>query len=288
MLSTAMAELFFGDFRFDTRRLQLEGLDGVVEVRAKALELLTYLIQNRNRFVPRDEIVGALWKDVTVTSSSLTQCVSELRQVLGDSPREPRYIETRVKLGYRFVATVYHRPTEQLVPLPPPSHEDHEEKPSSTRWRGRKRWFVAAAAMVATLSAAALLQWYRPAATPALPTLVVVMTTIGSEVDEPARQIVVAAQYEILRRLAELEGFSVTTGVRNGPPASDLEVELTCSRWQEAGFELNASLRRAQTGEVAWGWTWSISDDSDGLDALVDEVASRVMTALHSRAAPRG
>jgi len=115
-----MAELFFGDFRLDTKKLTLEGPTGSVELRTKAQMLLLYLIEHRSRFVARKELLDELWPDVTVTAASLTQCISELRQGLGDSARDSRYIETRVKRGYRFVAPIYHKPTERLELLPPP------------------------------------------------------------------------------------------------------------------------------------------------------------------------
>ena len=74
--------------------------------RARTFDLLVYLIERRDRVVPRDEILSALWQGTTVTSNSLTQCVNEARKLLDDDPREPRYIRTISKTGYQFIATV--------------------------------------------------------------------------------------------------------------------------------------------------------------------------------------
>ena len=89
-----MAELFFGDFRFDTRKLVLAGPDGPLDLRAKTREVLLYLIEHRNRFVSRDELLRKVWAGVTVSGASVTQCISELRQILGDSARDAAYVET--------------------------------------------------------------------------------------------------------------------------------------------------------------------------------------------------
>ena len=284
MAFSTMAELFFGDFRFDTRRLHLEGPEAVVEVRAKTLELLVYLIQHRNRFVPRAELMDSLWPGVTVTPSSLTQCVSELRQALGDSARAPRYVETRVKLGYRFIATVYHRPTEQLVPLPPP---DDEAPRPVVMTRARRGWVAA----TVLLAAMAVLAWalvnpssFRDDRRRAPAVLVVVRADTFEDATSPLHRITTAAHDEILRRLAGLEGVGVTTDPRVLGVAADLELELAAGRCRRGGFELHTSLRRVDSSQVSWGWTFSFSNGDTDTAAVVEEVGSRVAAAVRSRA----
>ena len=80
--------------------------DETVQPRAKTFELLVYLVEHRDRVVPKDELREALWGQVAVTENSVMQCVAEARRVLGDDSKEPRYIRTVSKSGYQFIAVV--------------------------------------------------------------------------------------------------------------------------------------------------------------------------------------
>lgn len=241
-----MAELFFGEFRFDTRGLLLEGPAGSVEVRPKTLQLLTYLIEHRNRFVPRDELLEAVWPDVTVTRASLTQAVSELRQALGDDAREPRYVETRIKLGYRFVAPVYHRPTEQLELLPPP--------PGVGPSRRSRRWTWLAAAAV-TLALAAVAHTVLTRAPPP----VTVAVVLGNVVD--GSQSAALALEEIATSVrAQLELRGITLAVDH---ETSHNLVVTCRELPGLMLELDARLETARNGARVWGWTWMMPSDGD-------------------------
>jgi len=72
----------------------------------KAFQVLTYLIDNRQRIVPKQELVEALWKDTFVTDDALVQAVTALRRALGDDPDNPRFIRTKARRGYQFIASV--------------------------------------------------------------------------------------------------------------------------------------------------------------------------------------
>ena len=56
--------------------------------------------------ITKDELLSAIWPDVTVTENALTQAISDLRQALGDDPSSPTYIQTVARRGYRFIAAV--------------------------------------------------------------------------------------------------------------------------------------------------------------------------------------
>jgi len=50
--------------------------------------------------VSKQELLDAIWPDIFVTDDGLVHCVVEIRRVLGDNPREPRYVETVPRRGY--------------------------------------------------------------------------------------------------------------------------------------------------------------------------------------------
>jgi eukaryotic-like serine/threonine-protein kinase len=77
-----------------------------LSVEPKAFRVLLFLLHNSGRLVNKDEIIAAVWNDTAVSDNSLTRSIAQLRRVLDDDPREPRYILTVPTLGYRFLYEV--------------------------------------------------------------------------------------------------------------------------------------------------------------------------------------
>src|ERR1700683_2104869 len=99
-------KLAFGDCILDLADRQLLRCGQVVPLEHKMYELLAVLIQRRPAVVKNEELDEALWPKVYVARTSLTRLVSELRSVLGDTPRDSKIIRTVYKSGYAFGATV--------------------------------------------------------------------------------------------------------------------------------------------------------------------------------------
>jgi DNA-binding winged helix-turn-helix (wHTH) protein len=100
------ASFRFGPFVLDPRTFRLRSSHGEAALSPKAVDLLLMFVQQPSRLFTRDEIFRVLWPDVAVTDNALTQVVSEIRRVLGDSPTSARYLQTLARRGYRFVAPV--------------------------------------------------------------------------------------------------------------------------------------------------------------------------------------
>lgn len=66
-------------------------------------DLLVFLVEHRHEAVHRRDIFESVWGEVTVSDSALSQAIRTIRRVLGDDPREPRFIATVSRHGYRFV-----------------------------------------------------------------------------------------------------------------------------------------------------------------------------------------
>lgn len=269
-----MAELFFGEFRFDTRRLALEGPTGPVEVRAKTLQALTYLIAHRNRFVSRDELMGELWPDVHVTGASVTQCISELRRALDDSARSPRYIETRVKYGYRFVATLYHKPTERLEALPPPP-ELATGSPPPRPAPERRGLLIAVLLLITLLSAGGA--WLLSRRHISGPTVLTVSSTTTENASDLAEPMASAIRSALLQTLNEAGGYALAAAGHENQ--ARLAVEITTGRPPSGRLEVVAVLRSLPGGRERWGWTWVVPAD-DGVEATSRQIARRIVRAI--------
>jgi DNA-binding winged helix-turn-helix (wHTH) protein len=99
-------KLSFGDCSLDLSARQLRRDGKVVSLEPKMYELLEVLIKRRPAVVTNNDLDELLWPQVYVARTSLTRLVSELRTVLGDTPRDSRIIRTAYKTGYAFCADV--------------------------------------------------------------------------------------------------------------------------------------------------------------------------------------
>src|SRR4030095_3260725 len=64
---------------------------------------LVFVIEHRHEAVHRRDIFDRVWSDVVVSDSALSQAVRTIRRALEDDSREPRFIRTVSRHGYRFV-----------------------------------------------------------------------------------------------------------------------------------------------------------------------------------------
>jgi adenylate cyclase len=88
----------FEGFTLDLQRLSVQGPLGPVDLRRKSFEVLRYLSENSGRVVTKDEVMQAVWPDVTVGDEALPQCISEIRRAIGDESQ--RIIKTVPRRGY--------------------------------------------------------------------------------------------------------------------------------------------------------------------------------------------
>ncbi|MEO0557110.1 MAG: winged helix-turn-helix domain-containing protein [Bacteroidota bacterium] len=88
-----------------------------VHVEPKPMDVLVLLASRAGEAVSRDELMDVVWPGVYVTDHALNRCVSRLRKLFDDNPRDPRVIETIPKAGYRLVAPVEALGDSALAPL---------------------------------------------------------------------------------------------------------------------------------------------------------------------------
>jgi len=96
----------FGDHILDTARFELTRKRQVVQIEPQVLKLLIFLIENRDRVVPRDELQQKLWGQRLVTDNALNVRVRAARRAIEDSGQSQAIIKTVHGAGYQFVADV--------------------------------------------------------------------------------------------------------------------------------------------------------------------------------------
>jgi DNA-binding winged helix-turn-helix (wHTH) protein/pimeloyl-ACP methyl ester carboxylesterase len=96
----------FEDCELDPRRLILRRSGQVVHVEPQVFDVLRHLIDNRDRVVPKHELLDAVWGNRFVSESALTSRLKAARRAIGDDGHQQRVIHTVHGVGYRFVASV--------------------------------------------------------------------------------------------------------------------------------------------------------------------------------------
>jgi TolB-like protein len=96
----------FEGYCLDVGRQELRRGDQPVDVDPQVLDLLHYLIRNRERVVSKDDLIAHVWHGRIVSDSTLTSRITTVRQAIGDSGGQQRLIRTIVRKGIRFVGEV--------------------------------------------------------------------------------------------------------------------------------------------------------------------------------------
>jgi len=108
-------------------QISRDGETARVEVRT--MRLLLCLAEHAGEVVSIDDLLNQVWSEVIVAPDSVYQAVASLRRLLGDDPKQPTYIATVPRLGYRMVATV--SPWgDQSIAQPSSSRASGSERPT--------------------------------------------------------------------------------------------------------------------------------------------------------------
>ncbi|MGH9804964.1 MAG: winged helix-turn-helix domain-containing protein, partial [Candidatus Acidiferrales bacterium] len=117
----------FGDFEADLRSGELRRRGLKVKLADQSFKILSLLLERAGEVVTREELRQKLWSEDTFVDfeAGLNSAIKRLRDALGDSADEPRFIETLPRRGYRFLALVEREskprdspPIESLAVLP--------------------------------------------------------------------------------------------------------------------------------------------------------------------------
>lgn len=96
----------FGSFRLDIADECVWHDGAQISLPPKQFALLRYLVEHPGRLISHDELLDALWPETYVQPQILRTYVLELRKILRDDARQPRFIQSLPKRGYRFIAPV--------------------------------------------------------------------------------------------------------------------------------------------------------------------------------------
>ena len=101
----------FPPFRLDPTnqclwRITQNGVDDRITLKPKVYSILEYFVNHPGRLITQQELLGAIWRDTHVQPEVLKRHIFDLREVLGDDPKSPAFLETLPRRGYQFIAPV--------------------------------------------------------------------------------------------------------------------------------------------------------------------------------------
>jgi serine/threonine-protein kinase len=303
----------FGEFRLDASRrlLFVKGTSDAVAITPKVFETILYFVERPGVLLEKNRLLADLWPGLVVEENSLTQVISMLRRVLGETRGENRYLVTVSGHGYRFVADV------MRLPQPLEANRDVTAAVAPAQADRRPSRRAAHIALVALLCVAGAMlftygwyaQWWRasevrpptaeslPAAT-GLPARTVAILPFENLSTAPADEYVAFGVAEsVLHRLAGIRGLSLIARTSSfayqDKPTDVREIGRTLNaRYlvegsvQRSGERLRvtAQLIDAETG----GHVWSLRFDReiDDIFAVEDEIAQGVARALEVSLGP--
>ncbi|HEY6858841.1 MAG TPA: winged helix-turn-helix domain-containing protein [Pseudolabrys sp.] len=117
-------QFLFANYRLDTNRRELFRADEPVAVEPQVLDLLIYLLQNRERVVSKDDLIASVWGGRIVSDETLSSRTYAARKAIGDTGQDQKLIRTIPRKGVRFIGDVRTRTSDaEDVSAAPASEE---------------------------------------------------------------------------------------------------------------------------------------------------------------------
>jgi TolB-like protein/DNA-binding winged helix-turn-helix (wHTH) protein len=277
------------------------------------MRLLVCLAEHAGQVVSIDDLLNHAWPGIAVSPDSVYQEVASLRRLLGDDPKQPVYIETVPRLGYRMLAAI--RPWSdqsngtQSIPPPDSMHSADLNTPPLTmtgthRAHSRRNgWFALTAISALFLAIAIPLLFHAKAAhnTPApsptaLPTpqnSIAVLPFLDLTQGMKEEEFADGMTEELIDKLSKIPGLRVPSPTSSfyfkgkQIPVADIAKSLGVAyvvdgsvRKSGARLRVAARLMHAENGYVVWSETY----DRPFTDRLTvqDDIAGEVTKALNA------
>jgi transcriptional activator of cad operon len=285
MTNSPAATLRVGDWHVNRLTGELAREGAVVRLEERTLRLLTFMADRAGEVLTADELLQHAWPGVVVSPDSLYQAITQLRRQLGDDARNPRYIATVPRRGYRLVA-----PVAQLAGAEPAAAAPQPAAPAPGRPQRRRLALAGvAAAALAALAGLAVLPLARPGtrSVAVLPFL-----DLTDEMNEEA--FADGISEELIGKLSKQPGLAVAPPGASYYYKDKRETAAQVAQALKVAYVLDGSVRRsggalrvaARLTRAADGFVvWSGSYDRAPGDklAIQDDIATAVSRAAAAK-----
>jgi DNA-binding winged helix-turn-helix (wHTH) protein/tetratricopeptide (TPR) repeat protein len=267
-----------GEWTVHPERGVIESTLGAQHLEPKAMDALALLAGRRGEVVSKDELIDEVWEGRIISEGTLTNAIAELRRALGDDARDPRFIETIPKRGYRLVCAV-ESPETGVDGVPP-------ARPVADRRRLAAVLLIVVAAVV---TAVALARWLRP---PHLDPGRVMIVPFANRTGDPGLDPLAVLARDLAVGELTSSGFAAPLPAQDDAASADLDAVCRLARVHGAGLAITGAIYlhdgdvavQAQLVDVAEGaLLYAISPVVGSREAAalsVEQAAQRVLGAL--------
>ena len=312
--------LRIGAWRVDPKSGQISRNGETARVDVRTMRLLLCLAEHSGEVVSIDDLLTQVWSEVSVAPDSVYQAVASLRRLLGDDSKQPTYVETVPRLGYRMVATVGPWTDSSIAgraiakPSPSPTSDKEQATPTTvSRLGGALTWAAVAALCLAVTIAFLFVFLVRGRVANNNP------SASAAIASQPQRSIAVLPFLDLTDKMNEepfadgmteelIDKLSKIPGLRVPPPTASFyfkgqlwprshgTAQITIAeiakklavayvldgsvRKSGARLRVDARLIRADNGYVVWSETYG--RPFDDILMVQDDIASEVTKALRA------
>lgn len=283
-----------GDWRVRPSLNQLERGDEVVQLEPKVMAVLEILASKPGEVFSRQELEDSIWHDMVVGYDALSKAINKLREALKDDKKNPRYIQTLSKKGYRLVATV-----TSDVPQPTPKPET--DSVGGTDNQEKVKWLLITALLLVLIALLTIAIWETDAQkdrgvsqvkplTEEKPTIVVLpFQNIGQNKDDD--YVADGLTSDLTTNLSKLSGLWVTASqaaqiYKDSALTPSAIKEQFSARYVLSGevnknaskIRINAHLTDLKNGSILWADRYD--RQFNDLFAVQDDVTKNILQSL--------
>ncbi len=114
--STGNYVIELGSYILDKEEMTLANNGDTVKLEPKVLALLTYLVENENRYISMTELHENVWQDRCVSDAAVRRAIGKLRLLFNDDHKTPSYIQSIPKRGYKLICQISTTDSQKEIP----------------------------------------------------------------------------------------------------------------------------------------------------------------------------
>lgn len=290
----------FGEFSLDTDQRVLLRDGKPVALTPKVFDTLLILVANNGRIVEKDELMNRLWPDTFVDEANLASNIKQLRKSLGDDARQPVYIETVARRGYRFIAQVKEREEQTEGEFAAQRQAVTERGKLSLLDKARRglrpAWIFPALALLMIVGVAYWKLAPKTAPDPQIRSLVVL--PLENLSGDPAQEYLADGMTDALigdlAKIASLRVISRTSAMHYkgaNKPLPEIATELNVDAvvegaMQRSGDRVSIRARLIHAGNERQLWAESYERDFSDALAMQTEIARAIALEVQAKLTP--
>jgi len=278
---------------------ELQRDDIVIQLEPRVMAVLQTLASRPGDVFSREELENTVWAGAVIGYDALAKAINKLREALGDDKKDPRYIQTISKKGYRLIAEVHTDIPEQTVAV---TTSNAHKTPSVTGKQFRNRLWFLTGGVTAFFLLVGLILFFIPAKdqpTPLTPPIavqenkptIVVLPFRNISPEEKDDYLADGLTSDLTTNLSKLSGLWVTAShaasvYKNTDITPEKIKQAFKARYVISGevnkvanmIRINVHLTDVQNGNILWAERYD--RQFTDLFAILDEVTQKILNSL--------